>query len=348
MPTSPLLNCEETTFSAMGTEVHIAVRNGPADAMCRAICRVHQLEAIWSRFLPTSEVSQLTNAAGQWVDVSPETVTLVRRAIEAWQLTGGAFDPTLLAAVEEAGYDRSFEQLSPVTGKSACNVRLAVRRPPRLSTAPVDIEVADDAVRLPAGTGFDPGGIGKGLAADIVASELLARGAEAVLVNLGGDLRVAHAAGGALAVADGWTIAVEHPHLVDPLALLGIRSGGIATSTTLTRRWLHRDVVQHHLIDADTGRPSDSDVAFAVVVTGEAWRAEVLAKAVLLRGRTRAFDLIDERQAASLVVTTDGEIAATDSLRAFTGGVDLPAHVEPDQLCMPRPLAESTRGGGPR
>src|SRR4029078_51858 len=50
--------------------------------------------------------------------------------------------------------------------------------------------VVREAVRLPAGTGFDPGGIGKGLAADIVVDEIRADGADGVCVNPGGDVRV--------------------------------------------------------------------------------------------------------------------------------------------------------------
>jgi len=44
------------------------------------------------------------------------------------------------------------------------------------------------------------------------------------------------------------------------------------------------DQVRHHLIDPRTGAPSDTDVSLATVVAGEAWMAEVLAKAVVLAG----------------------------------------------------------------
>ena len=45
-------------------------------------------------------------------------------------------------------------------------------------------------MRLPAGAGFDPGGIGKGLAADLAVAEALTEGAAGVCVNLGGDVRL--------------------------------------------------------------------------------------------------------------------------------------------------------------
>ena len=79
---------------------------------------------------------------------------------------------------------------SPTCPGAARRTTCRPRVPPCRSSGPMDIEVSADAVRLPAGLGFDPGGIGKGLAADLVSDELVRAGADGVCVNLGGDLRV--------------------------------------------------------------------------------------------------------------------------------------------------------------
>jgi hypothetical protein len=55
----------------------------------------------------------------------------------------------------------------------------------------------------------------------------------------------------------------------------------------------------------------------------------VLAKAILLRGRRRAFDLLAEGDAA-LVVDHDGRVAGSDGLTAFTGGMPLPQTIDLD------------------
>jgi thiamine biosynthesis lipoprotein len=177
-------------------------------------------------------------------------------------------------------------------------------------------------VCLPAGTGFDPGGIGKGLAADIVLSELVATGAEGACVNVGGDLRVSGVA------PDGaWTVGVEHPWQRLPLVLLGLSAGAVATSTTLRRRWQVDGEVLHHLIDPATGEPSTTDLSLATVLAGEAWSAEVLAKTVLLRGAARAFDVLD---AAVEAITVDrlGRVAATAGIGAFLGDGPLPDRLD--------------------
>jgi FAD:protein FMN transferase len=304
----------ELLFRAMGSDAHIIVAGGGPDLLDHAVERVGDLEQRWSRFLDDSEISELNREAGSFVSVSSETVTLIRRAIEAWRLSGGAFDPTVLGALLRAGYDRPFDQLAQASpSRNGMTSRLDI--------GAGEIAIRDSRVRLPEGTGFDPGGIGKGLAADLVCSELLAAGADGACVNLGGDVRVAGSGPG----GEGWTIAVEHPGSSLPIAVLGLASGAVATSTTLRRRWETDGEARHHIIDPRTGLPSDTDLTLATVVAADAWVAEVLAKAVLLAGREHPFDIVGGTGAEALVVDDNGTVQTTVGFMKFTG---LARHVE--------------------
>jgi len=311
----------------MGSDADLIVVGGDHDALARAIARIEQLENRWSRFRTDSEVSALNRQRGHSVPVSADTRLLVNRAIEAWHLTGGSFDPTILGDLLRAGYDRSFEQLC-----ASGDVReVFARRRTAQASGCSDILVDDCTVTLPADLSFDAGGIGKGLAADIVATELMAAGIAGVCVNIGGDLRVVGDSPNGL----GWTLAIEHPYSAIPVVLVGLTTGAIATSSVLRRVWSRGGRARHHLIDPATGEPSESDLALASVITGEAWRAEVLAKACLLRGRVRAFDLLDESTAA-LVVDHDGLVVSTQTMSRFVGspfvGGPMPARLNFDLL----------------
>ena len=301
----------------MGSHAHVIVVGGADRHLELAVDRIDELERRWSRFVPTSEVCRLNASAGRAESVSRDTVVLVARAVDAWQLTGGAFDPTLLDALEQLGYDRTFTDIADRERDHGLAPMLAVDRP-----APTDIRVGEDAVCLPPGMRFDPGGIGKGLAADLVAELLLAEGAAGALVNLGGDVRVV----GLGPTGDAWTVGIEHPVVADPIALVGLRSGAVATSTILKRSWRVGDEVRHHLIDPHTGWPADSDVALASIIAGEGWRAEVLAKAALLRGADRAFDLLGDGT-AGLVVGRDGTVHVSPNFTHYTGGVVPPGPI---------------------
>jgi thiamine biosynthesis lipoprotein len=290
-------------FRAMGTDVHVIVVGGDDRLAPRAKARILELEQRWSRFLPDSEISALNRHAGSFLPVSNDTLQLVVCALEAWRATGGLYDPTVLGPLIRAGYDRSFEQLgeTPRPGTS------------HLARGADGIDVGGTEVRLRAGTGFDPGGIGKGLAADLVAEELHDAGARGACVNLGGDVRVfgespshtseEHAA---------WTIDVQVPSIPEPVARLGIADGAVATSTTLRRRWAVDNQPRHHLIDPATDEPSTSTIVSATVVAANAWAAD------------DHFDLLAVSGAEALVVHADGRVEQTFGLAAFLG--DQPLH----------------------
>jgi thiamine biosynthesis lipoprotein len=287
----------------MGTRVHLIVVGGPPGLVERARRRIDALESLWSRFRPQSDVSRLNLRAGTAVRVAPETVDLVERAVDGWHLTAGAFDPTMLGAVIRAGYDRTFASIPADARPGRSDAQAGCEA----------IEIGRSWVRLPAGTGFDPGGIGKGLAADMVTDELIAAGARGACVNLGGDLRVTGDPPGGAA----WTVAVDHPSASEPIVRLGLGDGAVATSTTLRRRWSVDGEARHHLIDPATGVPSAGGVTLATVVTARAWAAEVLAKAVLVAGEQRAFDVLAGTGASALAVDSTGRLRTTPGLAAF-------------------------------
>lgn len=301
----------EHRFRAMGSDCQVVVLGGPAGLALHGVARVRELEERWSRFLPTSEISALNRRHGRAVRISDDTAVLLRRGIEAWSLTGGLFDPTILGDVVRAGYDRDLEAVIAAPSPGASGLGLGC---PGIV---LEHDVAGWSAALPPDAGFDPGGIGKGLAADLVADDLLDAGAAGVCVNLGGDVRVS----GDGPSGDGWTIDIDHPHIADPVARVGLRSGGVATSTTLLRRWTIDGEALTHVIDPNTGRPTRTDVALVSIVAGRAWLAEVLATACMLRGWQRCFDLLDGTCQA-LAVHDDATVTTTDGFAAFTRARD--------------------------
>jgi thiamine biosynthesis lipoprotein len=327
----------ELRFRAMGSDAHLIVVGGDAGLVERARQRVDELEQRWSRFIETSEISRLNRAGGAFVHVSADTVALIERAKDGWRLSGGAFDPTVLGAMLGAGYDRSFDLLesgdpaasvtagrpvpAPAPGVGADNASHDRCPTASLGAGVEDVVVDGTAVRLPVGTGFDPGGIGKGLAADLVCEEMMQAGAEGACINLGGDVRVAGAAPG----GEPWTVDLEHPEVAHPFARLGLWAGAVATSTTLRRRWMIDGSARHHLIDPQTGLPSETDLTYVTVIAAQAWAAEVLTKAVLLAGSEHPFDILGGTGAQAVVVDRSARIQATAGLVEFLGDARLPA-----------------------
>lgn len=285
----------EARFRAMGSGAHLQVGGGTGPLLSWARAEVERLEACWSRFRPTSELSRLNACPGTWVPVSSDLLLALRRAHRLWEHTAGAFDPTILPSLRALGYDRTFRAMAR-TGSAAPHGLRAT------GWSTVEVDEAGPAVRLPDGCALDLGGLGKGLAADLVAEGLVARGATSALVSLGGDIRTA----GAVPVG-GWRIPV-----LDPLApsstwreaVLGEEA--IVTSTTLLRRWERGGRLLHHLLDPLTGEPADSGIVAAVVRAPEAWWAEGLAKAAIVLGRGAGAPLLEGSGASATLFGGDG------------------------------------------
>jgi thiamine biosynthesis lipoprotein len=303
----------------MGTDVEVLVvgpvEGGAADLGDHAAAAIERLEAKWSRFRPTSEVCRLNAAAGAPVIVSRETLAIVERAIDARQATHGLYDPTILHDLEAAGYDRDFQEMQKDPTQPASR---AVARPAgeaaRQESRPVTIDRLIGAVRLPAGVAIDLGGIGKGYTADLVAQELLDAGARGVLVNMGGDLRAL----GEPPAPGAWVVEIDDPLGTGHTGMVTLGTGAIATSTRLRRAWTTADGrEQHHLIDPRTGEPAHSGLASVTVLAGEAWRAEVLAKAAFVAGAEEGAALVEAAGATGLLITDAGEVVEFGGLDGF-------------------------------
>ena len=78
------------------------------------------------------------------------------------------------------------------------------------------------------------------------------------------------------------------------------------TSTRLFRRWIQDGCVRHHIIDPATGAPADRGLAAVIVADRDAWRAEALAKAALVAGRTDGRALLDANGVDAWIVDDHG------------------------------------------
>jgi thiamine biosynthesis lipoprotein len=305
--TSSAANLSDVRFVAMGSEVHLVAVDAPASWSDVARGILDELDARWSRFRPDSEVSRL-NATGELRPASALTFTLLEAAQHAFEVTGGRFDPTVLDALIAAGYDDEFEVVR--------NRGPVALKPARVTSfSSVELDTESQYVTLHDNVSIDLGGIAKGFAADLLAGEVLALGAAAVIVNLGGDLR-------ATARPDGlaWSVDIDDPHRPGrTIAGVALNDGAVATTTKAKRRWrVEGETVEaHHLIDPRTARPARSDAMAVTVVASEAVWAEPLAKAAFIAGPDEGRRFLNQLGLAGLLLTDDGERRATATWRQY-------------------------------
>lgn len=299
-----------STVPVMGNTAHITVIGGDTGLIDHATARLRRLEQLWSRFIPTSEISLLNAARGSAQQVSPETATLVRYMIAGWSLTDGLFDPTMLGELVRDGYGRS------LVGSVITVLPTGVEWSKDLGGATVD----DTVVTLPAGLMLDPGGIGKGLAADLVASELVAHGAMGAFVSVGGDVRCIGNGD-----CDGsWIIDIESPWNASPIGRVAFADGAVATSSLTAKTFPspHSGTGsrQSHFMDPHLRRSVDADsrrVVQSTVIASECVWAEIFTKAYLALDDPLHIEFAPEHGLEAMLVRRDGTTTASQGWNRF-------------------------------
>jgi thiamine biosynthesis lipoprotein len=263
-------------FEAMGVDV---VVGGATEAELEAVGLLFEkLERTFSRFRPDSELNRVNAATAEFAAVSPLFARVLTLALDAAARTDGLVDPTLGAAIEAAGYDRDFGELTDDGRPPAPTVQGSWRH----------VRVAGQLVFRYPGTKLDLNCVVKGLAIDAALEQLAGDG----FVAAGGDVAVHGAA--VVGLPGGGS--------------LTLRDGGLATSGTTRRRWLRGGEVQHHLIDPRTGRPSTSPWSEVTVAAGSCLEADVAAKVAFLLGNAGP-DWLDERALPGQFRTGDRAVA---------------------------------------
>ncbi len=270
-----MLRLDRIGFRALGTSCSVAATAAPVDtasaraALVAARVEVHACERVLSRFDPGSDLSRLNLGHGEWVEVDRRLVAALEAAVRLREETDGRFDPTVLPALEAAGYDRSFELLEPGRTRNA---------DPRPCAGRIDLDARGSRARIEQGAGVDLGAVGKGF---IAAQALLALraawgGLPGAIVDLGGDVAV----WGETPEGGPWRIAVEDPER--PALILGtirLAAGGVCTSGP-TRRRFGPDLGLHHLIDPGTGLQAEGGPSAVTVVAPDPVDADAHATAL--------------------------------------------------------------------
>ena len=253
-------------------DVTVAVTDPTALTRARdaVATEMRAMDTVASRFRADSELSRVNAAPGRLHRVSSLLATAVSTALRAAELTDGLVDPTLGRDLAALGYDRDIE-----------DVRRRPARPGRhQATAPThgwrDVHLDGDLLLVPRDLSLDLGATGKALAADRAAAAVHRATGSPALVSIGGDVA---AVGGAE-----WDLRLsERP---DDIALRSLTAydGGIATSSTLARRWTVDGEDRHHLLDPRTRGPVESRWRTVTVAAASCVAANTASTAAVVLG----------------------------------------------------------------
>jgi FAD:protein FMN transferase len=304
---------EYAEFRAMNSSILLAAEGAGevvAEGFVQARMFVEASEARFTRFSENSELAQLNHSSGSWFHASRELYAVVREARACFDQTSHLFDPTILDALEDAGYDRSMDDIR------AHGAGAERRITGRIAHDFGSIQLDDTArtIRLPLGMRIDLGGIAKGWIAE-QAAQRLSEFADACAVDAGGDMFLVGLPKGETA----WEVALEDPRDEEAvLGMLHVGPGAVATSSITKRRWQQGVHARHHLIDPRTGEPAETDWLSVTVMAPHVTTAEVFAKSLLIAGSPEATEIAGPRNdIAFIAVDGAGKLWGSNKAKEF-------------------------------
>jgi len=300
-------------FTALGTSVHLLVTDpGGTDRACALL--KEELDAIdraCSRFRPDAELWLVNSACGRTIRVSELLAEAVAVALAAADVTDGDVDPTCGRSLVRLGYDRDFavarQDTSPLSQPAV----------PAVGWQMVELDRDRRELRIPSEVMLDLGATAKALAADRAATRIAATLNCGTLVNLGGDIAVAGEPpdqGWRVGIADDRGFdgagAAASPAQPDPPlhdAVVTIRDGGLATSSTKVRAWSRGTARLHHIIEPSTGMPANSCWRTVSVAAATCVDANTASTAAIIRGE-RAPEWLASQHLPARLVRRSGEV----------------------------------------
>lgn len=305
MPTNNSLktSSQRIDFQAMGTSFY-CILVGANQEICDAVFNLaNELEAKWSRFLPESEVMMLNNNPDVSHQVSDATLRLVSEMKNGFELTQGLYSGNVLGDLLDLGFATSRSNSANVTNWAA-------RAQSSADLSDVLIDLESKTVVVPRGVALDAGGIGKGLAADLMSDYAMQLGAMGVAVFAGGDVAIK----GMSVEAAGWKVDISDPQKSSEfIASVALSRGGLATSSPMG--W--QSGKSHHIIDPRSHQPSESNVVQATVITQNASQAEVLAKMCVILQSSEGLARINSLGTAALLVDDKNQIHTSENWKNY-------------------------------
>lgn len=269
---------------------------------------IRDLESMLSVHIETSELFQLKENAGiKPVKVSEKTMEVLVKSLEYSELTQGKFDVTAGPLIDlwnidpPNGYVPTDEEL--LQAKSFINYHKLI----------LD-EEEGTAFLQDEGMIANLGAIAKGFIADQVKDFLLEKGIEHAIINLGGNVLLV---GGRPDGVD-FRIGVQDPDATRNtfLGVIPATDQSLVSSGDYERYFEQDGVRYHHILDPDTGYPSNTEVRQVSIVSPKSVDGDALSTTLFLLGIDGGVALIESMDGVDAVfVTKDNKVVVTSGLR---------------------------------
>lgn len=285
----------------------------------------------------------MNHAHGEAMPIDAETAKILQLSRHYCEETAGLFDVSMAPVAELWNFRKA---QVPKPAEIAHALEIAKTGHPRIMEDHAQLPIAESKVSL--------GGIAKGYVADRVSEFLEDCSIHDALINLGGNIVVKGSAFLAETPQRYWRIGIRSPkhasqrkaaeeraaaiarspHGTDlralrncaplkeePACILELSDCSVVTSSIYERCFTDEyGNIHHHIVDPRTGRPSNSDLASATVVSKRSIDGDGFSTALLIMGSYWAKNYAEGHpNLEAVLITRNGQIEATSGIREAMG-----------------------------
>ncbi len=245
---------------------------------CLALCGSY--EKIFSRTHEESELYML-NSTGS-MEVSPELLEVIEKAIYYCELSGGRFDLSMGAVSDMYGFSSDAPTLP-----SADDIAEALSH-----TGYGKISISGNTVTLGDPEAIiDLGAIAKGYIADRLADFLRSRGVESAIIDLGGNILCL----GSKPDGSNFKVGIQYPYRDSNkvITTASLSDMSVVTSGVYQRWFEENGDTYHHILDPKTGYSLHNGLISVSIISGSSTDCDALSTTAFAMGLEDGMALIN-------------------------------------------------------
>lgn len=291
----------ETIF-ALDTFVTITLYNSNEEILKNALDMCVSYENLFSRTIKTSDIYKINNSGGKAVEVSAETIELLKKCGEFYLLSDGVFDAAIGSVTELWKFsDNSSPPDAAVLKEAVSHIGFK------------NIIITESHVALrDTQTKLDVGGIAKGYIADKIAAYLKSLQPDiAAIIDLGGNI-VTVGEKSKNSKERLWNVGIKNPFGESLSGILELSECSVVSSGAYQRYFTFQGKTYHHILDTKTGMPVESDVAGVTVITKSSADGDALSTILFCKGVGEGLAFAESLDGVEAVfIGKDGKMSCT-------------------------------------
>ena len=281
------------------TTIQLQIVHEDADALidgCFELCQ--ELELIFSRTNPKSELYQLNHRSESTVEVSDHLAYVISLGLEYSEKTDGIFDITICPVSDLWDFKSEAPQVP-----SDADIQNALKK--------VDyqkVHIDENTVIFDSeDTMLDLGAIAKGYAADVLKEYLVSNDVESGFINMGGNVQTI----GTKTDGSAWNIGIQKPFTDRGTVLetVAVENQSVVSAGIYERYFELNGTLYYHILDPATGYPVKTDLNQVTVISDESALGDILSTWCLLMGDSAAQEFIQEIGFSNIWLHLDDQCA---------------------------------------